>query len=231
MALGKTNRIDGKAYSLKLKLKDGESFLEIPQFDVQEKQGDKFVSIARETDVAGDLVKIETRVFDHDKGPIRSFKLALKDFEKNEIYFVDVGLGSGLGRGLANSILNLKGFTNVQVGLYGQKSKKDGKTYGAVSVRQGDEEGTVKWKYDPKAEKSPVPAIREYPGKIDPKTKKPKMEKDDSAQQEFFLAQLNEFAAVVEEAAKKGPKSAPKQAATAQEPAKAEASEDGEAPF
>lgn len=226
MALGKQNRLEGKAYSLKLKLKDGEAFLETPVFDVQEKQGDKFVSIGRETDVAGDLVKIETRVFDHDKGTIRSFKLALKDSEKNEIYFVDTSLGSGIGRGLANSILNLKAFTNVQVGLYGQKSKKDGKTYGAVSVRQGDNDETVKWKYDPKAPNSPVPALEEI------KVRGGKTDKDPTKQEEFFIAQLNEFAKVVEEATKnapKAPKSAPKQAAT--EPKEGDGAQEEPPPF
>ncbi len=216
MALGKQNKIEGKAYSLKLKLKDGDKFLEIPQFDVQEKQGDKYVSIARETDVAGDLVKVETRVGDYEGQPIRNVTLALKDYEKGEIYYVGFSLGSGLGRGLANSILNLvkhdkdgnvvaANFSNVQIGLYGQKSKKDGKTYGAVAVREGENTETVKWKYDPAAKDSPLPAIREFAGKGG------KIEKDPTEQEEFFLAKLNEFAKVVEAAVKNAPKaSAPK---------------------
>jgi hypothetical protein len=224
MALGKQNRIEGKAYSLKLKLKDGDKFLETPVFDVQEKQGDKYVSVGRETDVAGDLIKIETRVGDYEGQPIRNVTAALKDFEKGEIYYVGFSLGSGIGRGLANSLLNLKSFDNVQIGLYGQKSKKDGKVYGAVAVRQGDDNTTVKWKHDPKAENTALPPAREFAGKGG------KVEKDLTTQEEFFLAQLAELAKVVEEAAKNAPKVAPK-AVAATTSAPTEQTEDGEPPF
>ncbi len=191
MALGKTNRIEGKAYSLKLKLKDGEKFLDCARFDVQEKQGTEYVTVSNTTDVSGDLFKLTTRVFEHDKGPIRSFNVALRDRTNNEAYFIDVGLGSGLGRSLANSILNLKAFSAVEIGLYPQKSKVDGKTYPAASLRQGGLDETVKWAFDPK---SGLPAAEEF------KARGGKTEKDYTKQEEFLLEKLKEFGAKLEKA-------------------------------
>lgn len=204
MALGKQNRqIEGKTFSLKLKLKDGEKFADVPFFEVSERTDEKdaqgkykYNKIGRETDVAGDLVFLETRVGEYEGNPVRSFTLGLQDNEKNEAYFVGVSLGSGVGRGLANSILNLKNFNNVQLGSYAQVNKDTKKSYGAVSLRQGDDSSTVKWKYDPKAANSEFPAPREFVGKGN------KMERDYTAQEEFLVAKLNEFAKVVEADAK-----------------------------
>lgn len=187
MALGKQNKIEGKAYSLKLKLKDGANFLEVPQFEVREKQDGKYVVIGKETDVAGDLLRVETRLGDYEGQPIRNVSLTLKDFDKNEVYYVEFGLGSGLGRSLANSVLNLQGADNVQLGLYGQKNKESGKTYPAASLRQGDSNETVKWKYNPKEENSPLPAIREFKGKGG------KIEKDATAVEEFLFEKIKKF--------------------------------------
>lgn len=195
MALGKTNRIDGKAYSLKLKLKDGATFLDVPVFDVQEKQGDNYVSIQKVTDVSGDLIKVETRQNEYEGSPIRNVKLALRDAEKGEVYFTEFGLGSGLGRGLANSLLSLKAYSKIEIGLYGQKSKKDGKTYPAVSLRQGGTDDTVKWAYDPK--EGVIPPAREFEGKGG------KVERDWTKTEEFLFAKIQEFAAKVA-AAQKG---------------------------
>jgi hypothetical protein len=210
MALGRPNRVDTKYISLKLRLKEGEQFLDNAFFDLQAKdasgeyKSQRGAALAAITgnedpirDVAGDLVKIETRVGEYEGAPVRSFKLHLRD--GGETYTVDASLGSNLAKGLANSILNLQDNKDVSLGLYSQKNPTTKKLYPAVSVRQGkDSNVTVKWKYDPKAEGTELPAAREYPGKIDPKTKKPKIEKDWTEVEEFFLAKLNDFAKVVE---------------------------------
>ncbi len=237
MALGKTDRIAGKAYSLKLKLKDGTTFLDVPVFDVQEKQGDNYVSIQKVTDVSGDLIKVETRQNEYEGSPIRNVKLALRDAEKGEIYFTEFGLGSGLGRGLANSLLSLKAFNKVEIGLYGQKSKKDGKTYPAVSLRQGGTDDTVKWAYDPK--EGVIPPAREFEGKGG------KTERDWTKTEEFLFAKIQEFAAKVA-AAQKGESAPaadakpagsetkpedPKVAAPTKTPAKAGKKNDESVPF
>lgn len=201
MALGKQKQnIEGKAYSLRHRLKDGVNFVDVGFFEVQEKTGkdaqgkDQWTVTGRETDVAGDLVRIDTRVGEYEGNPVHSFTLSLKDSEKNEVYFTTFSLGSALGRSTANSILNLKAFENVQLSNYGQTNKDTKKTYPALSVRQGDETATVKWKYDPKG--GEMPAAREYQGKGN------KIEKDYLAQEQFLVNKLNEFAKVVEAANK-----------------------------
>ncbi len=189
MAIGKTNRTEGKAYSLKLKLKEGEKFLDCARFDIQEKIEGAYKTTGNTDTVSGDLFRIETRVGDFEGQPIHSFKAGLRDAEKGEVYFVDVGLGSGLGRGLANSLLNLKAFSNVEIGLYPQTNRQTKKVYPAVAVRQGGSDDTVKWAYDPKAENSELPAPEEF------KARGGKIEKDYTKQELFLLAKLTELGA------------------------------------
>jgi hypothetical protein len=227
MALGKQNRTDGKAISLKLQLKDGKSFLDCARFARQEKQSDgKYADVAYETDVNGDLIKVEPRLGEYEGKPVYSFKLGLNDPQLNETYYVDVSLGSALGRGLANSVLNLKAFENVQIGLYSQKNEETKKVYPAASIRQGDVKDTVKKKYDPKAENSEVPAPRIYEGPDGPA-------KDFRKQEIFFFDKLTEFAKVVEEAAKNRPKTvaAPKANEPTTEAPSSEEDDDKSVPF
>lgn len=193
--LGKKNRIDGKAYSLKLQLKDGTEFLECARFKVEEKKADGKFGPAKDagghdlyvTDVSGDLFRITTRVFEHDQGPIRSFNVGFRDSENNEAYFTDIGLGNGVGRSLANSILNLKSFDNVELGLYVQK--KEDKTYPAGSVRQGGKTETVKWAYTPA---TGLPLHEELKGRGG------KLEKDFTNQEVFLFDKLAEFGKTLE---------------------------------
>lgn len=209
MALGKTNRIEGKAYFLKLKLKDGERFLDVPVFDVTEKIDGKYVPVQKVEDVNGDLIKINTRLGEFEGSPIRNVTLVLKDRKKGEVYYVDFGLGSGLGRGLANSVLSLKEFVNVQIGLYGQKSKKDGKTYPAVSVRQGSSDETIKWAHDPKD--GILPAFREFKGKGG------KLEKDWTETEEFLFDEIKTFADTIPADEADSTEAAPAQSASAED--------------
>lgn len=167
MALGKPNRQNnGKAFSLDLRMKEGDQFLDCAYFEVQEKQGNEYVTIGQETDVAGDLIGIDTRIGEYEKKPIYNVTLNLKDKEKNEIYFTKFGLGSTTARNLANSILNLQAFENVQVGLYAQENKAKKKFYPAVALRQGGGDSTVKWKYDPKTAPQLQPRIFEGVGGV-----------------------------------------------------------------
>lgn len=189
MALGKKNRFEGKNYSIKLKLKDGDNFLEQPILEVQEKQGDKYVTVAKETEVSGDLFSLKAEANETEKfGTIRSYTLGLRDVEKNEAYYIQIGLGSNIGRGLANSILSLKAFNNVSISTYTQTAKagpSKGKKFGQAGLRQNDE--IVRWKF----EKAQIPAVVKV-------TVGKKEASDDTEQQEFFLNHLKEFALVVE---------------------------------
>lgn len=188
MALGKKNRFEGKNYSIKLKLKEGDNFLIPPVLEVSEKRGEKYEVLSKETEVNGDLFSIDTSSNETENyGTIRSYTLGLRDVEKNEAYYIQVGLGSSIGRSLANAVLALKAFTNVSISTYSQTAKegpKKGQKFGAASLRQNDE--IVRWKF----EKTQVPAI--VKAKVGAKEVS-----DDTEQQEFFLAQLKEFAAVV----------------------------------
>lgn len=219
MPLGKPGRTDGKAFSLKLRLKDGATFLDCAQFEVQEKQGDKYVTVQKTTDVCGDLFQITTREGEYDGKSIRSAKVALRDPELGETYFIDFSLGSNLGRNLANSLLNLKALNAVEIGLYSQKSATNGKTYPAVALRQGGADETVKWAYDPKD--GVLPAAEEF------KARGGKIEKDYTNQEVFLLEKLAEFGKTLGKGsqsagspapaapAKAASKSAPKKAAPA----------------
>lgn len=217
MALGNKNKIEGKAYSLKLKMKEGETFLDVPYFDLQKKVGDEYKSMKGDDlaaitgsdelihDVAGQLVKVDTRIGEFEGSPVHSYTLALRDSNRNEVYYVNVGLGSSLGRSLANSLLNLTAFNDVEIGLYGQKNKETKKVYPAACLRQGDDRKVVKWKYDPKDPASGLPAAREFEGRGG------KKERDYTAQEEFFIAQLKELGKKVEASSKgtKQPEKAP----------------------
>jgi hypothetical protein len=217
MALGNQNRLSGKSYPIKLKLKDGEAFLDVAYFEIQKKVGEKYEPITPEElealtgskdplrDIEGNLVKISTRLGEYDGKPTRSYTLGLQDPTKGEVYYINVSLGSGVGRGLANSVLNLKVFNAVKVGLYGQKNQQTKKVYPAVALRQGTDTDTVKWKYDPKNPDSGMPPVREFEGRGGSK------ERDYTAQEIFLFERLNEFSKVVEASAKNHPaSSAPK---------------------
>ena len=145
MGLGKPQRKDLKAYSLKIKTKD----LPKPEFVVSERQGDKFVELLdREYSVSGNLIGVEpkeTKITSgqHAGKTIKSVNVTLTDGD--QIFFVTVPW-SNLGRGLMNSLLSLKAFNDVEIGLYQTKPKTDGgKTYPATSLRQAGE--IVRWRF------------------------------------------------------------------------------------
>jgi len=204
MALGKSNQFpQGKAYSLKLQLKDGKSFLDCARFAIQDKVDGEYKDVGYETDISGNLFKIEMRQWEYEGKTNRSFKLGLRDSIKkpdgkteSEAYFVEVPLGSNLARGLANSILNLQAFDNVQIGLYSQTNRETKKVYPAVALRQGEAKDTVKWKYDSKMEGTLLPGPRIYEGPDGPA-------KDFKKQEIFLFERLTEFAKVVEAAQSK----------------------------
>lgn len=140
MGLGKPQRKDLKAFSLKIKTKD----LPKPEFVVSERQGDKFVELPdREYSVSGTLIGVEPKETKWENKTIKSVNVTLTDGD--QIFFVTVPY-SNLGRGLMNSLLSLKAFNDVEIGLYQTKPKVDGgKTYPATSLRQAGE--IVRWRY------------------------------------------------------------------------------------
>lgn len=202
MALGKSNRVDGKAFSLKLATKRDGAFLEKPEWEVQTKQPNgEYETLSAEAlreltgsdgpcyDVAGNLISIETRIGSYEDSPIYNVTLSLRDPKENQVYFAGFTVGSSLGRKLTNAILNLKAFDNVQVGLYSQLNKETRKVYGAAALRQGNDTATVKGKYDFKTDASLQPRIFEGKGG--------KPEKDWTKVDLFLFEQLKAFNEII----------------------------------
>jgi hypothetical protein len=231
MAYGKQSSFKGRNISAKYTSKEGTTFLEVPYFLLSEKKGDKYPALTPEelkaltgaethpTEISGDLVEITTREGEYEGQPVRSFKLVLEDGDTRN--YVEFGLGSIVGRGVANTVLNLKGADNVRIGSYSSFNKAKGKAFPQVSVRQGDSEETVKWKYDPKAENSPLPKAREFQGKGG------KVELDYTEQEVFLFNALNEFAKTVGDLPRKA--AAPKKV-EAKKAAQSEVSDTGDEP-
>lgn len=182
MGLGKPQRKDLKAFSLKIKTKD----LPKPEFVVSERQGDKFVELPeREYNVSGNLIGVEPKETLWQGKTIKSVNVTLTDGD--QIYFVTVPY-SNLGRGLMNSLLALKSFNEVEIGLYQTKPKSDGgKTYPATSLRQAGE--IVRWRYS-QAELPPPDEIVFKGEKM----------RDFTKVESFFAAQLKELNKVIKAA-------------------------------
>ena len=206
MAVGKQgSQVAGKKFNAKLTLKEGTAFLDNPYWGFSAKQTDgSYAPFTQEQlleafgvegpiyDIAGDLISVDTRVGEYQGDPIHNVTLGLQDAERGEIYYAQFIANNNLGRSIANSLVNLKAFSNVQLGLWGQFSKATNKTYPACSIRQGDSRDTVKWKFDPKEDANLNP--REFAGKGG------KVEKDYTKVDEFMLAQINQLGDALREA-------------------------------
>lgn len=238
MPVGNPNRqVQGKAYSAKLVLKEGSVFLDEPYWAFQTKQGNEYIDLTPEQvkellgadvpvrDIAGDLFSVETRVGEFENKPIHNVTLGLRDAERNEAYFVQFVSNNNLGRNIANRLLNLKAYTNVQLGLWGQFNKERGKTYPACSIRQGDVKDTIKTKYDPKT--APEMQAREFEGVGG------KLTKDWTKVDAFLFAELAKLGEVLKATrpAKQQENNASTSAAPAPAPVTAGSNTDEDPPF
>lgn len=225
MAYGKqSGNFNGRHINAKYTSKEGTSFLELPYFKLSEKQGSEYKILTKEQlkeltgkethpfEVSGDLIDLSVREGEYENSPVRSFKATLQDGSVRN--YVEFGLGSINGRSVANALLSLKAFTDVQFSSWNSFDKTRNKNFSKVSVRQGEGTETVKWKYDPKAPDSKLPAAREFQGKGG------KLEKDYTEQEIFLFSALNEFAKTVKniapaQSSAPAAESAPKAAAPA----------------
>ncbi len=157
MAFGTGNRSFGDnavLYSFKIKTKD----LPAPIFEVSKKGADgKYAVLAAPnntaTRVSGHLISASPKENTHEGKLIRSINLTLQDGD--DVYFVSVG-ETFLGRNLYNSLLGLKTFDEVEIGLYQSKPKPGAvnKTgFASVALRQKGE--LVRGPYDPKGDEMP----------------------------------------------------------------------------
>lgn len=187
MALGHDNQNNGKLYILKIRTQDEQKQSIPPIFDVLEKNENKKWDVtAHETQVAGNLTKIELEKRDNPKVEGEQYdviKIYLNDNEKNETYLLDLRFNL-LSRSLFNSLANLTDFSDLKISLY--ESKKGEKTYPAISLRQKDE--MVRWKHTLDS----LPDVEEI------KDKKGNLVKRDyNDLNDFYLAELTELAAKV----------------------------------
>lgn len=219
MAYGKQGGgFNGRLINAKYTMKEGAAFLDVPYFKLSEKEGDKYPDLTpaklkeltgaeiHPTEISGNLVDITVREGEYEGSPVRSFKLVLQDGDIRN--YVDFGLGSMNGRTAANLILNLKAFEDIQISSWSSFDKVKNKSFSKISLRQGDSNETIKWKYSPQEENCPLPAPREFAGKGG------KTERDFTEQEIFLYQELEKFAEVVKAAAKNAPKNEQKQAAS-----------------
>ena len=157
MAFGTGSRSFGpKAvlYSFKIKTKD----LPSPLFDVKKKVGDEYVPQKETaTRVSGTLISASPRENTHQGKVIKSINLTLQDGD--DVYFVSVGY-TYIGRNLFNSLLALKTFDDIEIGLYQSKPKPDAKIktgFASVALRQHGE--LVRGPFDPKKDLPPIKKI------------------------------------------------------------------------
>ncbi len=217
MSFGNTRkRTDLKAYAFRIKTKD----LPVPHFEVQTRENDKWVPLTepvKDTEgkitgtkvvtaqnIEGNLLAIESRKTVFQGKTIKSTSVTLQDGD--QIYFVTIP-NSMLGRGILNRLINLKAFTNVQIGLYASKPQSEGeKSFHRASVRQDDE--IVNWKYT--FEQLPeAPQIKKASGEV--------LGRDYDALDAFFEKEVAELNSKIKKGAVVAPTPAAVETATATE--------------
>lgn len=206
MAFGKTSGgrnygPNAKLFYFRLKTKD----LPEPKFEVSvKKAGAEGGKDAYETVddnarfVEGNLIEISNKEFKHDKKTIKSVSVTLQDTSegKNEVYFVTIP-HTYLGRNILNSLIALKSFEGVQIAVYKGKPRPDKNDpskmiegFHSSAVRQNGELVYGKFKNE-ELPKIPKVKVGEQ------------LFSDDTEITSFFIAQVNELAKALKDAAPK----------------------------
>ncbi len=206
MAFGTGSRSfgpDTTLYSFKIKTKD----LPAPVFEVSKKVGDNYEKLKETaTRVSGNIISAVHKENTHEGKEIKSLSLTFQDLK--EVYFVSVGY-TFLGRNAFNSLLALKTFDDVEIGLYQSKPKPDAVNrtgFASVATRQAGE--LVRGLY----EREQLPATKKV--RVNGKD-----QTDTEALDLFFEEKLKAWCKVVNAASKKAEK--------AQEPAGEEQQHEG----
>lgn len=203
MAFGKTS--GGRNYGpnaqlfyFQLKTKD----LPEPVFEVKQKQGEDLVVVDSGVRfVEGNLIDIQNKEFKHGKKTIKSVSAVFQDIRKdkdgntkNEVYFVGIP-HTYLGRNILNSLIALRSFEGVQIGVYKSKPRPDLKNpavmregFASSAVRQNGQLIYGKFKNE---ELPPIPKVQVGEETFGDSTKIT----------EFFTAQVAELAKAVKSAA------------------------------
>lgn len=218
MAFGSGSRSFGPnavLYSFKIKTKD----LPAPVFEVSKKGADgKYAPLEGKAKtasrVSGNLTSASPKEHEHNGETIKSVNLTLQD--GNDVYFVGVGY-TFLGRNLMNSLLSLKAFDDIEIGLYQSKPKPGApiqKGFPSVALRQHNE--LVKGLYDPKKDLPPIPKV----------TLKGKQVSDTGAIDAFFEEKIKTWCKVVNAAAAKAAAAQPAEPAAAEDTPAGETADD-----
>lgn len=179
-----------KVYYVSIKEKD----LDQPYFEIKTKEGDEYVIVHSVKDkikyLGGHLVDLRNKVFKHEGKDIESTSATFVDYEKDEAYILTISQGF-LGRNILNSILNLKTFDGLEIGLYASKPKPGhDKGFNSAALRQNQALIYGKFKNEE------LPKI--------PKVKVGKdIHSDPSEINAFFTKLIEEFAKVIKAAAPK----------------------------
>lgn len=126
-----------KVFFVSIKEKD----LPQPFFEIKTKEGDKnYVVVHSVKDeikfLGGDLVDLRNKTSEHNGKEIVSVSATFVDRVKDEAYIVTLS-ESYLGRNIVNSLIALKTFNGVEIGLYCSKPKEGhAKGFNSAAVRQ-----------------------------------------------------------------------------------------------
>jgi hypothetical protein len=174
-----------KVFFVSIKEKD----LPQPFFEIKTKEGDKTVVVAGVDKqikfLAGDLVDIRNKTGKTAEGKeIESASVSIFDREKDEGYIVSVGQ-TFLGRNILNSLVNLKTFNGIEIGLYTSKPKPgQAKGFKSAAVRQNGQLIYGKFKNEELPEIKKVQVGKE-------------VHSDQVMINAFFTQQVEEFAKVL----------------------------------
>lgn len=178
-----------KVYFVSIKEKD----LEQPYFEIKVKDDTgAYVVVGAIKDkikyLGGALIGLKNKTFKHEGKDIESTTATFIDKAKDEAYLLTVSQGY-LGRNILNSILNLKSFEGLELGLYVSKPK-EGQTKGFHSVALRQNGVLIYGKYK----------MEELPKIVKVKVGKD-VHSDASEINAFYTKQIEEFAKVVQAAA------------------------------
>ena len=129
-----------KVFYAKLKTKD----LPAPVWEIAKKDGDNFVVVDPAAKfVSGNVVALQNKETKFEKKTIKSVTVVLFDPKEDMAIYAGVP-HTYLGRNILNSLLSLKTFNGVEIGVYQSKPKPDLKNpgkmrpgYASSAVRQG----------------------------------------------------------------------------------------------
>jgi len=150
-----------------------------PYFEFQQKKEEVYEVVDKKESFTGCVDgPIKIKHFQYEGKDCIEYKVSITDAEEGETYILSLG-SSGITRNILNSIMSLETLIEpINISVYVNKSKKDGKEYKQVSVRNAITEEFIPWKFP----------ILELNGMMDPiKDKKGVTVKNDTSRLDEFM--------------------------------------------